>query len=128
MRENLRVGVLLGLVGATLYSAYAGVLFLLNGPGTFERNGATLQTVVLTYYAAGTLGGLTVGALWPLARSLPGTILIGVCVALIFFFCVSVAVDGPVWRWPAEVWQDVLLSGLFFGVAGSFIWRNVINR
>jgi hypothetical protein len=49
----MRTALMVGLVMATLYSAFAVILYVGVGPAAFARHGTTLLTVILTYYVAG---------------------------------------------------------------------------
>ena len=113
---------------ATVYSAYALVLFLLQGPTPFERNETTIQVVLLTYYAAGAIGGSVVGALSPLTRSWTGGALVGVLAAFIVEFCFATAVEGPFWRWQRDVWEALVILSIVFGIACSYTWRKFVGR
>ena len=127
MRETTRSGLVMGLVMATLYSAYALVVFLLQGSNPFAKNQTTIQAVLVTYYAAGALGGSVVGALSPLARSWPGRILVGVLAACVVEFCLATAVEGPFWLWQSNVWKGLAFLSVFFGVVCSYTWRKFVG-
>ena len=128
LRANTRVGLILGLIMATLYSAYAVALFLLQGSDPFSKQETSIQAVLLAYYAAGALGGSAVGALSPLARSWPGRTLVGIVAAVIVVFCVLTSTDGPFWLWRRSEWQALAVLSIIFGVACSFTWKQFIDR
>jgi hypothetical protein len=122
-QENLKIGLAMGLLIATLYSAWAVGLFLISGREAFEKYNVSVIAVLATYYAAGIIGGALVGLALPMARSFFGRIVVGVVAALVFFFCVFVAMQGPFWHWTSDVWGSVASLGLIFGVVCSVLWR-----
>lgn len=126
MRSNVQISVLVGLVMATLYSTYAVILYVASDAQAFERHEATIGAVLLTYYAAGALGGLAVGLLLPLKQWFLGKALLGVVVSGIIFFCIFVAAEGPFWRWDAIVWRTLLLMVVVGSTIGSaVVWRTI---
>lgn len=125
MKANIRLGFLMGVGLATLYSAWALGLFILSGADPFEKHQTSILAVVTTYYVAGMVGGVAVGSLLRIGRSLPGRITLGIVASFVLFVCVSVATQGPPWRWPVSEWRDVVLLALLFGVICSLLWRRV---
>lgn len=119
----MRTTLMIGLVMATLYSAYAVFLYVGSGPAIFARHGTNLLTVILTYYVAGSIGGAAVGMLLPLTRYLAGQLIVGVVVACIVFFCITVAAQGPPWSWRGEDWEGLLVLSqtIRFKKSGSAI-------
>jgi hypothetical protein len=98
MKENIRLGLFVGLALATVYSAWALGLFLLSGEEPFAKNQTSLFAVLLTYYTAGAVGGALLGSLLPLSRSFLGRFVLGIVGPFVFFLCV-VARQGPFWNW-----------------------------
>ena len=125
MRDNVRRAVLAGLVMATIYSAFAGAMYILDSSTSSAEEGITLGAVILTYYAAGAVGGVVTGVMLPLGRTRYGRMLIGVSAALVFFFCAYTAMDGPVWSWNRDAWEGLIFLSLLFGVALALMWRKV---
>jgi hypothetical protein len=125
MRVNLRTSVLVGFIMATCYAIYAVVVYAVRGPAPFAAHGVSLQIVLLTYYAAGILGGLVVGVMLPVARNSVGALLVGVVIGLIVFFCIEVASSGPVWKWTSDAWEDVLVLGALLGAPGGWVMRKI---
>lgn len=124
----MRIALMIGLVMATLYSAYAVLLYLGAGPAVFARHGTSLLPVIVTYYVAGSVGGAAVGMLLPLTRYLLGQLVVGVVVASIVFFCITVAAQGPPSSWRDEDWEGLLVLSLVTGIPGSILWRKVVSR
>ena len=124
-RSNLRLGLIVGAIMATLYSLYALVVFLLSGGDAFLRYDTSFPVVVLTYYAAGILGGGLIGSLLPFASSLPGRILLGALGGLVVFFCLGLAMNGPFGNWSPTDWQDIAFLGLGMGGVAGALWRKV---
>ncbi|MDB4916987.1 MAG: hypothetical protein JWM95_4631 [Gemmatimonadetes bacterium] len=124
-RDDVRLCVIVAVIIATLYAAFVVGLFLFEGPGVFDKNGTSVGAVVVMYYAAGLLGGVVVGILLPLTRSLLGIIAVGVLVALIVFFCVAIGLEGPFWRWGPSVWRQLMVFGVIFGVPVSIGCRKI---
>ena len=110
---------------ATIYAIWALGLLLLSGDESFSKHETSLGVVLLTYYAAGTVGGALVGGMLPLARTLPGRVVLGLLAAFIVFFCVVTAVEGPFWRWGQFEWVRVAIPTFFFGTVCSVLWRRV---
>ena len=98
-------------------------VFLLSGKSAFEKYETSLPVVVGMYYASGTLGGATIGALLPIAKHLLGQILLGIIGGLIVFFCIALAMDGPFWTWSSSDWKDVAFLGVVMGGIAGGIWR-----
>ena len=123
--RELRFGVVAGLSFATLYGAYALVLYAVRGRGPFTAGGVSLAAVLGAYAFGGLAAGTLVGLLHPLRRSLPGQLALGVVCATVVFAGVVVATDGWPSRWSAGQWQDVAVLGALFGVAAPLALRRV---
>lgn len=124
-QRNVRGGVVTGLIYATGYSIFVAVIYLLGGARGAEKSGLTIFSVLLTYYAAGVLGGATVGALLPLTRWRVGRAAVSVAAAFVVFFCIGITSSGPFWRWTSREWEPVIVLGLIFGVTISFLWARL---
>jgi hypothetical protein len=94
LSAQVRQGVLIGLTLAALYCAYAVVLFVLRGAAPFDAHDVTLRMVLATYVACGIAGGVVYGLLHPLADSLLGRTVLGVLIATLVFFGITVATHG----------------------------------
>lgn len=124
MKENIRWAVLVGVIMATVYSAWVTGLYLVGGSQVFTAHNTSLLMVVLTYFCVGVLGGLVVGVALPIAKHPLGAIVVGVMVGLIFFFCIEVVTAGPISHWTASNTKAVLVLGLLWGgPAGLITWR-----
>lgn len=128
MRRNITLGLVVGICLATLYSAWAVGVRLLSGAEAFAKHQTTIGAVLVTYYVAGVVGGVAVGAMIPLSRNIFGRIAIGLVAATIFFTCVFVATDGPVWVWSVTTWQNLAFSVFVFGIICSAMWKTATGR
>lgn len=122
-RDRIQIGLLAGVVLATLYGTWAVGLYLVSGAEPFAKHETSLSVVLLTYYAAGSVAGALVGILSPLGRSLLGRVLLGLIGAFTVFFCISVATHGPFWRWTPSEWQDLGVLTLIFGGVCAVFWK-----
>jgi hypothetical protein len=122
LKWELVKGLELGLILAGIYCAYAVALFVLRGASPVERNGTTLLKAVGAYLAGGAGGGFLYGLLYPLRRSLPGQLGVGVGIATVAFLCIGVAAEEPAGA-ARHVLEDALIGGVFFGVAGTLMMR-----
>jgi hypothetical protein len=122
-KEDIRISVAVGVAMATLYSAYAALLFIASESSGFSKNGTTIGVVVIVYYVAGILGGVAVGSMLGLRRSWPGALFLSLIAATIFAFCAQTARVGAVWRWQADEWIPMLATALFFGILGAFLLK-----
>lgn len=125
MRENLKTCVVFGGLMATLYSGYTVVLYAIEGPAPFAKYGITVVTIVLAYYGAGILGGVLVGALFPLARWWVGRVVLTLIATFVAIFCAEIAMSGPSWRWGGDVWHELMMLTLIFGLVLSVILPRV---
>jgi hypothetical protein len=123
MSERVRQGIIIGLIMATGASLYVCVLFLLRGSEPFTNRETSLLTVVLTYYATGTIGGALVGKLSWLARFWFGKAVLASIASAIAFMCLTLAKHGPVWRWPASAWADIAVLAGIFGIGLGIVLR-----
>ncbi len=91
---DLRWGVKAGWAFAGVLSAWVLILSLLQGSTRFEKLGVTTGTIIVTYFAAGTVAGGLVGLLRPLTRSRVGAVVVGALAGIIVYTAISVAMDG----------------------------------
>ncbi len=123
--QELRKGVSAGLIMAGLYCSYVLVLYVLRGAAPFENYDITLGAVMAGYIASGLLGGVAYGLLNPLRHTLLGKLVLGVVIASLVFFAVTITMSGPPTHWQRLDWEGVGFLGLLFGVACGSIayWR-----
>ena len=121
LAQEIRAGVLLGLVLAGFYCLFALGIYAFRGSRPFEANDVTLGGVLGAYLASGVLGGVAYGFMHPLRRSLLGAMLIGVMCATLAFFAIGVATSGLPTRWGAREWEGVVVLGLVLGPICGFI-------
>lgn len=117
-----------GLTGGCLftfaYSAFVILLYLIAGPGPFERNGVTLGSVLLSYLFGGLAGGLVVGLLRPLTSRRLGAIAVGIIAATLVFVGIGIAVWGWLTRWDRDSWLTLATTSIIFGVyGGNMLWK-----
>ena len=111
-----RLGLTVSMIMAAIYCAYVIGLFLLCGPGPFDRHGVTLGAMLATYVAGGLACGLLYGALHPLGRSLVGSMLLGVACVTAVFSALCVAMYGLPAAWGEREWTLLRWFGVGFGV------------
>jgi len=126
--DELRLGVVVGLALAALYCAYVTVLFAVRGNAPFEKQNVSLRAVLATYVVSGIGGGIAYGVLHPLARSLFGRAVLGILIATLVFFGITVATDGLPSQWGRALWQQPLILGGLFGLPIGLLWRRVTGR
>ena len=61
IQQRIRNSVVVGLVLATIYAAYASAVYLADYDAVATKHVAGLATVIASYYCAAILGGLAVG-------------------------------------------------------------------
>ena len=95
--SDVKITVFCGLVLGAMFSAIALVTFLVRGNAPFQHLQVSVLRSVATYLIAGTVAGLLVGLLLPLARWLPGAALVAFvgAFALWFFVGWSVSAQEP---------------------------------
>jgi hypothetical protein len=120
--RSAREGVAIGVIAATLYSAWVVLVYALNGSRPFVELGVTLPTVVGVYYAGGVLGGAIMGVLWPRARSRLEATLVGMLIALVVVMGAGVAMYGYPSNWPSASWGGVLSTGVVLGTIGANVF------
>lgn len=125
LRYALKEGALLGGIFAALYSAYAIGLFVVLGSAPFERNGTTLGVVLISYVACGLAAGAVFGASYRLRRQFVGQFVVGVILAMIVFFGISIAADGVKSAFTPRSLTQVLALGVFFGVSCTIAVRRL---
>ena len=121
-KRHVSLGIQVGVLLATIFSAWVLYNHSVAGSRAIERSGATVAGLVLAYYSAGVIGGALVGALIPLARRPGGTILIGCVTAVIVVFALQTARKGSFWNWDRRTILQTTLLGVAFGaVCGAWI-------
>jgi hypothetical protein len=113
------MGVFCGLAMATCFSAWVLLLVLLRGSPWFDKYQMSAWQIVAAYYAAGLLGGLVFGVLWPLSRTSWGAVVLGSLIGVIAYAAVGMIMHG------ALSWQSVH-DGMVLGVPiGGFVGYRV---
>ena len=127
LNDRLREGLIVGLAFAALYCAYALVLFAVGGSAPFAKHGVTLPLVLATYLTSGAAGGIAYGVLHPFGRTLFGRAVLGVLIATLVFFAITIATDGLPSRWSRDSWEKVAIAGGLLGTPIGLLWRRVIG-
>ena len=121
-KRHVGLGIKVGVVLATVFSAWVLYNHSVAGSRAIESSGATVSGLLLAYYSAGVVGGALVGMLVPLARRPGGTILVGCVTAVIVLFAVQTARKGPFWNWDRRTVLQTTLLGVAFGaICGPWI-------
>jgi hypothetical protein len=125
LREDVAAGIRWGLYFATVYGAFALVLFFVRGSEAFRRGaGVPLLVLLLVYYGAGIAGGAIVGALLPIGASLGGAIVLGWLGSAPAFFGFAVMLTPPdeERRWLKLAFVTVMGALLVGTMCGAAIW------
>jgi hypothetical protein len=128
LNDRLRLGLIGGLALAGLYCAYALVLFAVRGNAPFEKNEVTLPVVLATYLFSGIAGGVAYGVLHPLGHTLLGRVVLGVVIASLVFFGITIATDGLPGHWTRQSWENVAILGGLMGIPLGLLWRRVTGQ
>lgn len=113
-----------GLIMATLLSIFVVLSGLWRTRSTTEAFGLSLRSIVLTYYAAGILGGALVGLVLRLGDNWRTRTVACILGSFAFYGCVAVAMEGSVLRWDRGQWQMVIAISVLAGAAFAFMTRN----
>jgi hypothetical protein len=103
------------------FSLFVTVLFLFRGQAPFHANGTTYGATVLTYLAAGVVGGVSLGVALPLARWRWGSALAGGIAAIPVYGSVVVVQSGPPWTWDRWDLTFVIVAGLVVGGGVGYV-------
>src|SRR5687767_16029003 len=104
VRQELRLGILVGLGLAGLYCAYAVALFALRGNTPFEAHNVPLAGVLAAYVAGGVAGGTMYGLLHPFARFALGRAFSGAVIGTIVFCGIYIVTEGLPHHWARRTW------------------------
>ena len=126
-RRALKEGLVLGLVFAALYSAFAIALFSLRGSVPFDHHGTSLGAVLLTYVGCGIAAGGVFGLSYRIRQLLVGQFVVGVVLAMIVFFGISIGADGLHSALSRASLQRVFELGLLFGIPITVGMRSILR-
>lgn len=115
-RPDVLFGIICGLAMAALTSLVALAIFVLQGPGAFERLGVSLWEAIALYLLAGVVGGAIFGLLRPVANTRGGSIFVGILVAVPAFAGVGILVDD------FHVLRALGNAALVGGIVGYGLW------
>jgi hypothetical protein len=126
-REQVLQGVVVGVAIATVYVIAAVILSFIDREGVEDAIGASIFALVLVYYAAGTVGGLVWGLLYPFQRHLSIALLTGITVGFVAGFGFAALQEGPIfWRWDRRTLEAIAFMGILAGgIGGIAFWRSV---
>jgi hypothetical protein len=117
-------GLVFGLLLATAFTVWIGLLRLANGSSPFEQAGTPFWTTVLFYFAGFSIGGLCVGSLWSLLhRWAVGWVIMGF-VFIAPVYAMFVIVNRPAahrfsaWNIGATIFGAAVVGGL----SGLRLW------
>jgi len=130
-RENVLLGLRIGLTIATGFSVWVVILRLMFGPGVFDRFGVRWGVIVTVYYAALSLGGCAYGALLPLKRSPLGAMLLGFLLLCPMYLGIAVVLGLTQHRVPslsAALVDGLVLGGVGGSILGLWIWFDERNQ
>ena len=119
IKRRMHVGIRVGLAVATVMSGWGLLGQLFGERYIVAERGTDIASLVLSYLAAGIVGGAIIGWLLPAGKSIPGKMFLGVLASLILFFCVQSARRGPVWIWDRKTVLDTTLIAVVFGIIGG---------
>jgi len=119
--RRIRAGVLVGLIMASFYSAWALLMHFLAPGSNSNHTTIGIGAVIAAYFGAGIVGGAVIGSLSPLARSWTGMVVLGMTTGIVFFFFIETATSGPFWTWQANAWKEVTVLGLGLGTVGALV-------
>jgi hypothetical protein len=120
--QAIRGGFVFGILVASAYTAYVGVLYLVRGSAPFEAHDVTFWSLVISYYLGFGLGGIVVGALAFLARFPEGAVLVGILGALCVMIAIGSAIEGPVMSWTGRNWMQCVLAAVPLGAFAGVMW------
>ena len=124
LERDWRWGLKTGDALATIYSLFAIVVFVVLSGSAMQDKGVTLGGVIVAYYAGGTLAGLIVGMLRPLAVTLTGAIIVGVIGFAVVSCGIGLVIFGWLNRWGPDEFMTIGLMALIFGgVFGAASWQ-----
>jgi hypothetical protein len=123
--RRVSTGLRWGMRYAVVFSLMAVVATFVKGPAVLVPYRLTIGGIVALYLAMGLIGGVVFGVLMPLGRSLWGSVLLGLLVAIPVAFLVAVFVvpEGG-YRRGEFLWCWISVS-LLGPVCGAGFWVQV---
>jgi hypothetical protein len=115
LRDRLALGLAIMLLVMGGFVAFVTIQFLFRGEAPFDAHGTTYGTAILTYAAAGVLGGILLGLALPLTRWRWGSAVAGAVAFVPFYGSVMVAQQGPPWGWDRWDIGFAVGAGLLMG-------------
>jgi hypothetical protein len=124
--RQIRFYVLAGVVMATFFTAWITILYLVGGRRVFEELNTSFLAALISYFAAGIIGGALVGLLQPLARTLVGTMIVGAIASLVVCLSAQTTLKGAIWTSNRPTLITTILIAIVVGfVLGPLAAREV---
>lgn len=122
--QDVKWGLIYGIGLAAIYAAYVIVLFLFAGSEPFDELEVSLPAVLGAYFFGGLLGGVVLGLLRPLAKTLLAYMAVGMVVALPVVFGLVLIKSGPLSGWSRPECIVMLVLTTFYGIGGGYVaWK-----
>jgi len=115
LRVDLTWGMKGGLLVATIFSSWAGLVWVLSQGGPWKEQGLSLPAIVGGYLVGGVSAGAIVGLLRPLTRSKLGAYAVGYLAGCFVMAALLAAVAGPPTGWNAVHVIGLLFVALYAG-------------
>lgn len=122
--SHVGLGIILGIALATVYSAFALFIFMLQGSKPFTESGISLPATILAYLAGGVVGGAVFGALLPLTVWRIGATVVGMLAGIPVCLGLGSMVHGLPWTWDGVAWFAWIATAILLGGWGGFsMWE-----
>ena len=113
--RRFRLSLATGITIATMMSLLVLISSLWRETPTSESYGVSMGSMVITYYAAGIIGGGLVGVVLRFGDNWATRLSAGLIAAFALFFCIAIATDGWISSWTGGDWVRVLVLTVVFG-------------
>jgi hypothetical protein len=119
--ERARLGALVGLAYAAVYSLVAVAIFQFRDSATLASLHASLTQVIVAYVIGAVVGGALVGVLLPITRWAVGAFVLGTAGTLPFFLLVFLLIASDAPWFPDQVVMALIAAMLLGGLLGLLI-------
>jgi hypothetical protein len=126
--QRVVAAVFAGLVGGVCLFAVALVSHLLGDRESFVANYGSLGALFLLYSLGGAAAGLIGGLLLPIAKSIPGAVIVGTVAAAPIVTAATHLASGPFSTWGKTDYAFVLLASAVLGGVGALSIRKRIGE
>lgn len=110
---------------SSCYSLYVTALYLFQGPDFLKDYNSSLLELIISYFIAGTVAGMTIGVLQPLTKKTTGAILVYSIASFFIVVCFSLLMYGSLLHWDSDMWISNIFLGFVFGGAGTIIAKRL---